>query len=190
MKGLLTESKAAKLLQWTIDNADPDNQDQVQLIYDETMRVKPKVAIELGVRRGVSTRAILAAMAQYGGTLYSVDNDKQWEKVYGEIVGADPELANWWELWIDESLNFARGWKHGAVELLFIDTSHEFDQTVEELEAYMPLLAKGGSAMFHDTCNRYSTGVVIPIINYMKRRTDLEYKELGGKEGLGRLRRV
>jgi len=44
--------------------------------------------------------------------------------------------------------------------------------------------------MFHDTCNRYSTGVVIPIINYMKRRTDLEYKELGGKEGLGRLRRV
>lgn len=190
MTGLLTEEEARKVVDWTEGIADPDNKDQVRLIYEEALRVKPKLAIEAGVRRGISSLAILAAMAQYGGTLHSVDNEERWGRSYNEITRHAPKLAKWWHLWIDDSVKFAQEWKLGGVQFMFIDTSHEYDQTKRELEVYMPLLEKGGSALFHDTRNEYADGVLKPILEYMGEHLDLEYKEMGGNEGMGRLRRV
>ena len=37
------------------------------------------------------------------------------------------------------------------VDVFFLDTSHEYEHTLAELRAYMPRLAPGGVALFHDT---------------------------------------
>ena len=37
------------------------------------------------------------------------------------------------------------------VDVLFLDTSHEYEHTLAELRAYMPRVANGGIALFHDT---------------------------------------
>src|SRR5690348_17788993 len=36
-------------------------------------------------------------------------------------------------------------------DVFFLDTSHEYDHTLAELRAYMPRVAPGGVALFHDT---------------------------------------
>ena len=37
------------------------------------------------------------------------------------------------------------------VDVFFLDTSHEYEHTLAELRAYMPRVAPGGVALFHDT---------------------------------------
>ena len=37
------------------------------------------------------------------------------------------------------------------VDVLFIDTSHLYEHTVKEIEAWFPLLAPNALVMFHDT---------------------------------------
>ena len=39
----------------------------------------------------------------------------------------------------------------GEVDVFFLDTSHEYEHTLAELRAYMPRVAPGGIALFHDT---------------------------------------
>ena len=37
------------------------------------------------------------------------------------------------------------------VDVLFIDTSHEYQHTLDELDAYVPRVVKGGVVLLHDT---------------------------------------
>ena len=37
------------------------------------------------------------------------------------------------------------------MDVLFVDTTHAFEQTRAELNAWMPYLAPGGRAVFHDS---------------------------------------
>src|SRR6266550_231873 len=39
----------------------------------------------------------------------------------------------------------------GAPELIFLDSSHEYKQTLDELDAWYPVLAPGGLIVLHDT---------------------------------------
>jgi cephalosporin hydroxylase len=39
----------------------------------------------------------------------------------------------------------------GAPELIFLDSSHEYRQTLDEIEAWYPALAPGGLIVLHDT---------------------------------------
>jgi predicted O-methyltransferase YrrM len=45
----------------------------------------------------------------------------------------------------------ARDYLGGAPELVFLDSSHEYRQTLDELEAWYPALAPGGLIVLHDT---------------------------------------
>ncbi len=38
-----------------------------------------------------------------------------------------------------------------SIDLLFIDTSHYYDHTVQEIEAWFPMLSPRAKVMFHDT---------------------------------------
>ena len=37
------------------------------------------------------------------------------------------------------------------VDILFIDTSHEYEHTLRELESYVPRVVAGGTVLLHDT---------------------------------------
>jgi len=49
------------------------------------------------------------------------------------------------------SSQLARNYLGGAPELIFLDSSHEYRQTLDELDAWYPELAPGGLIVLHDT---------------------------------------
>ncbi len=49
------------------------------------------------------------------------------------------------------SPGLAREYLGGAPELVFLDSSHEYRQTLDEIEAWYPALAAGGFIVLHDT---------------------------------------
>ena len=99
--------------------------------------------IELGVRRGDSTAAFLAAAEEQGGEVWSVDI-------------ADPRVpAEWrdlpfWYLTVGDDLEVSDGLPD-HVDIVFIDTSHTYEQTKAELELYVGKVKPGGFIVLHDT---------------------------------------
>ena len=97
--------------------------------------------IELGTRTGVSTVAWLYGLEQTAGRLTSVDVDERpdigfhehWEFIQGSDV--DPAVVSQ----LDEA------------DIVFIDTSHLYDHTLQELRIYRHLVREGGLIVLHDT---------------------------------------
>jgi predicted O-methyltransferase YrrM len=100
--------------------------------------------IELGVRHGTSTAAWLYALERTGGHLWSVDIADQ---TAGKFAGIDN-----WSLLIgdDMDLNVYNALP-GEVDILFIDTSHEYIHTFNELVRYVNKVRHGGVIVLHDT---------------------------------------
>lgn len=97
--------------------------------------------IELGSRSGVSTVAWLYALAGTGGRLTSVDlseapqigEHEHWRHIQGDDL--DPDVI--------DQLDMA--------DIVFIDTSHLYEHTVQELNIYRHLVRPGGVLVLHDT---------------------------------------
>ena len=115
----------------------------------ETARSYPGVRVlELGTRTGNSTLAFLAAAGIAGGHVWSCDIAD---------VTRDPGGMRPWAgcpLWTftrgDDMDPAVRAALPAEVDVLFIDSSHLYDHTLAELRAYMPQVAAGGVALFHD----------------------------------------
>lgn len=113
-------------------------------------RLKPRHIIELGVSTGNSTLAFLAGFGaeDYPCRLDSVDISP----VHGELgdwVGKIPawrfhqanDLPYYWEL-------------PSVANIIFIDTEHNYSQTIREINEYAPHLRRTGVMLFHDTDTR------------------------------------
>jgi predicted O-methyltransferase YrrM len=104
-------------------------------------RLRAEHVIELGTRSGVSTTALLYALEATGGRLTSIDIDPapdippsdHWTFIQGDDL--DPTVV----AGLDEA------------DLIFIDTSHEYLQTLRELNVYVNLIRKPGLIVLHDT---------------------------------------
>jgi cephalosporin hydroxylase len=103
------------------------------------------VMLELGVRSGNSTGALLAGAEAADSALISVDIEQPdvpghwydlpyWKLIVGH--DQDPAVAAQVPSWI---------------RLLFIDTSHQYADTIGELRLYGPRVAPGGVILLHDT---------------------------------------
>jgi predicted O-methyltransferase YrrM len=111
------------------------------------------VLVELGVRSGESTCAFLAGIERSGlGHLWSVDTDApsvppewHWDDRWTFIQGNDLEVA-------DELPD--------VIDLLFIDTSHQYRHTWDELDLYGPMVVDGGVILLHDTDLEVAPGSV------------------------------
>jgi len=99
--------------------------------------------IELGVRSGNSTAAFLAAQETSGGHLWSVDVD--WPHVPPHWVDSDG-----WDFLLGNDLTLADELPDD-VDVVFIDTSHAYAQTLGELYLYANKLKAGGVILLHDT---------------------------------------
>ena len=95
--------------------------------------------IELGSRSGVSTVAWLYALEQTGGHLTSVDLD------------VAPQIGVWphWRHIQANDLDVVDTLE--PADIVFIDTSHAYQQTIDELRAYRKLVRPGGVIVCHDT---------------------------------------
>ncbi len=114
--------------------------DHLPRLHDEAS-IGDAVVIELGVRSGNSTAAFLAAIETNGGFLHSVDirpcqlpwgTHPQWSFTVGDDLVLADDLPD-------------------DVDIVFIDTSHHYLQTLAELELFAPKVKPGGVVLLHDT---------------------------------------
>jgi predicted O-methyltransferase YrrM len=108
-------------------------------LFEEASRGEIRV-IELGVRSGNSTAAFLAGVEEHAGHVYSVDVVRPrvpWRlhPQWSFILGDDLEVAD----------------RIPRCDVLFIDTSHHYEHTLAELDAYVPKVKPGGVVLLHDT---------------------------------------
>lgn len=126
-----------------------DIQEYLPFLREQARSREGVRVLELGSRLGNSTLAFLAGALESGGHVWSSDITD---------VARDPEGMGPWSrcpLWTftrgDDMDPAVQAQLPAEVDVLFIDTSHEYLHTLAELRAYMPRVAPGGIALLHDT---------------------------------------
>ena len=99
--------------------------------------------VELGTRGGVSTAALLAGLERAGGHLWSVDIDERCAS-----VAAGHPL---WTFVLGSSTDVSLiAQCPDPIDVLFIDTEHNFEQCSAELAIWAELVRPGGHILLHD----------------------------------------
>src|SRR5712692_8474476 len=124
--------------------------DHLVPLFVEALTVHPRLIVELGVRdSGESTFALERVAKLCGSPFVSVDID-------------DCSRASSWKNWTfvkTDDIEFARRspeWCRAReidpeIDVLFIDTSHLYDHTVQEISHWFPFLSQKAKVFFHDT---------------------------------------
>lgn len=123
--------------------------DHLPRLFTESLQVDPDTIVELGVRGGESTFVFERVARLSGATLVSVDIDDcsnacdydDWHFVQTDDVEFAGEFPDWCA---DHDAD-------PSVDVLFIDTSHLYEHTVDEIEAWFPRLSQDAVVFFHDT---------------------------------------
>ena len=119
-----------------------DVQDCMQRLHDWAARCPQVRVLELGVRGGNSTSAVLAAAEKADGHVWSVD-------IAQPTVPAQWAESGRWTFILGDDMIVTP--PAGQFDVLFIDTSHACAHTLAELRRYVPLVAPGGTVLLHDT---------------------------------------
>jgi cephalosporin hydroxylase len=126
-----------------------DISDHLPVLYAESVRRKPEMIVELGVRRGSSTFVFERVAERFNCPIVSVDIEDcsssssypHWTFVHADDVAFADEFPAWCK---KRSLP-------ETIDVLFIDTSHEYEHTVAEIDAWFQHLSPGALVFFHDT---------------------------------------
>jgi cephalosporin hydroxylase len=137
--------------------------DHLPFFVDLVDELPAQRVIELGVRYGVSTVAWLWAL-QDDGFLWAVDCSLPVIEPTMDFDLLNPlmDLPNW---------KFIQGYDHDPevlaqlppkVDIVFIDTNHIYEETLVELELYLPRVRSGGRILLHDTAIETTGNAVTP----------------------------
>ena len=127
-----------------------DISDHLNTLFALAVDARPRLIVELGTRGGESTRALLSAASLTGATMLSVDMD--------DCSRAEIHFPGQWHFVKADDIVFGQNdfipWsaKHGlspVIDVLFIDTSHEYEHTCRELAVWPPLFSEKGMINFH-----------------------------------------
>lgn len=126
-----------------------DINEHLLMLFAETIRMKPKLIVEMGVRGGESTFAFERAAKLSDATILSIDIDNcenvssypKWHFVQGDDIA----FSNTFPAWCQE-----KGLSPN-IDVLFIDTSHFYEHTVQEIEHWFRYLSDHAIVFFHDT---------------------------------------
>lgn len=141
-----------------------DISEHLMTLYMLTKHFKLSTALELGVRGGKSTIALLSAAKEIGGIVTGIDIvDCSEAKAKVDSLG----LSKWWCFIKGGGLEVE--W-NASIDHLFIDTAHTYEQTLKELQRFEPQVKNGGV-----TTLRYSglPDVLQAIKDYLVGRDDL-----------------
>ena len=168
-----------------------DIQSDLPFLY-ETAKSYPNVRVlEFGTRTGNSTLAFLAAADAVDGHVTSVDI----ENVVLNAEGMRPWRGHprWTFIHGDDTREAVHAQLPPEVDVLFIDTSHEYEHTLYELHAFMPRVVPGGIGLFHDTNLYMNTSgqidddfpQVSKALNEYCKQTGQSWENITGEYGLG-----
>lgn len=117
------------------------------VLFSLALGIEAKAAVEIGVRGGNSTLALLAALEKTGGRLLSIDIEACQEA--GHKI-ARLGLSDRWTFMqtsSDAAIGTAR--THAPFDLAFIDGNHSYAQCRKDFDNYS-VMAPGGFVVFHD----------------------------------------
>jgi predicted O-methyltransferase YrrM len=129
-----------------------DISEHLSALFYHAAEVKPKFIVELGTGTGESTRALLAVAALNQGRVLSLDikdcswlhfeNSARWDFIKSDdIEFGETRFLDWCA-----SQNLPP-----HADVIFVDTSHLYEHTREELRVWVPYLSDTGVMIFHDT---------------------------------------
>lgn len=99
--------------------------------------------LEIGVRGGVSTAALLLGLEEHGGHLYSVDLNPDCGNLF--------DHPQWTFICADSrDVERVKGAIPAQLDLLFVDGDHRYAGLKSDLENYSPLVKQGGLILVHD----------------------------------------
>src|SRR3989344_919370 len=127
-----------------------DISDHLETIFLETLSARPNLIVELGIGPGESTFVFERVARLCGSKLISVD-----------LADKAATATSWpaWNFVQADDIEFSgrfKEWARGksidpSIDVLFIDTSHQFEHTVQEIEHWFPFLSETAKVFFHDT---------------------------------------
>jgi predicted O-methyltransferase YrrM len=121
--------------------------------YLETVQqYRDGIAVELGVWLGRSLSYILPTCRRLNITVYAVD---PWKLCSIDLFKANLARMNASDqvrILHMESFEAAAQFLNESVDVLMIDTSHEYEDTIREIDAWWPKLKVGGDMLLHDYC--------------------------------------
>jgi len=138
-----------------------DINEHLELLHNLVAGTNAQKIVELGVRGGNSTCALVIAASQTGGFVTSVDHGGGAEysgepptmdvlNQTSSIIADKLNLGGYWSLVIKDDLEFAREYDD-EIDVLMIDTSHSYEQTKKELATWGHKVVSGGFVIVHDT---------------------------------------
>ena len=162
-----------------------DNNEHLAAYRDAVLDTNAKLAIDLGVRYGCITVALLAGLAETGGILESCDTEQcGLARARVRDIGLEPQ----WHFTVADDLAWGQD-VPDSIDVLSIDTSHTYDQTLAELRLFAPKMVMGGVMLLHDTV-AFRSGVWQAIQTYRIVSRDWIVEERQNNNGLAILRRV
>lgn len=129
-----------------------DISDHLSTLFYHALEASPRLIVELGTRGGESTRILLAVAEIANARVLSVDvNDCSALKV---------PYPHRWHFVRHDDVTFGRegfvGWCRqleieAKADVIFIDTSHRYEHTKDEIAMWIDHLSSTGVMIFHDT---------------------------------------
>src|SRR5437867_272327 len=128
---------------------DRANYGYMEGIYNLTRKFKPETIVELGTNIGDSTFSFLCAIKQNKkGHIWTIDMGQ-----YSNIKD-DAERFGWGDridIITSDSADYAKQWDNNKkIDLLYIDTSHEYDLVTRELDGWVQYVSPGGIVLMDD----------------------------------------
>lgn len=124
-------------------------------LFYEVVSHRPKVILELGVRNGVSTYVFSKIRKFLDNIFISVDiedcssvlNDPKWIFKHEDSI----KFLKNYNSWSKDNI------KSLKPDVIFIDTSHLYEETLQEIKLSSEILSENGAIIFHDTNHRNFT---------------------------------
>jgi len=142
-----------------------DISEHLSTLFLLTIEFDLKRILELGVRDGNSTTALTEAVSKIDGHVWSIDVNSCNEA--GRKVKL-LDLEKYWTFIQGDDIAIGQNWNQ-KVDHIFIDTSHSYGHTLQELKTYVKFLEPNGFITFHDT--RTYPGVLKAIRDFVTNET-------------------
>jgi len=169
-----------------------DINEHLMFLYKLVAESNAQKIVELGVRGGNSTCALVIAAAQTGGFVTSVDHGRGTEysrqptrealEQTSFMIIDKLALGAHWSLVIKDDLEFASEYDD-EIDILMIDTAHSYEQTKKELAAWGDKVVSGGCIILHDTVSFPEQNKA--IWEFLDERQSCSYVEHLNCNGLG-----
>jgi len=164
---------------------------------------KPPRIIELGTGGGNTLKPLALAAYELGGIVYTIDDGRENAsrplQTIRDLKGFDLDKKVIYTC-MDDTSEFAINFfqkiikKEGLFDLIFIDTSHTYEQTLKELELYSNFLILGGYFALHDSSPIYNGpgtyGVREAIKTFLKQPNFLWIQDRQEAAGLAILKKM